>query len=76
MCDAPGPHAVFPAVEERVLGVGGTAITSRAPHIEIGWSGPPAPATRRLMHLDMLASSGGFSEEVPIPPWQRPALRR
>jgi kumamolisin len=76
VCDAPWPHAIFPAVEERVLGVGGTALTSRVPHTEIGWSGPPAPAARRLLHFDLLGSSGGFSEEVPIPPWQRPELKR
>ena len=75
VCDAPWPHAIFPAVEERVLGVGGSAITSRIPLTEVGWSGPPAPGTSRLLRFDLLASSGGFSEEVPIPGWQRPALR-
>lgn len=75
VCDAPWPHAIFPAVEDRVLGVGGTAITSQSPLTEVGWSGPPAPATRLLLHFDLLASSGGFSEAVAIPAWQRPALR-
>jgi kumamolisin len=75
VCDAPWPHAIFPAVEERVLAVGGTAITSLSPLTEVGWSGPPPPSARRLLRFDLLASSGGFSDEVPIPAWQRPALR-
>jgi kumamolisin len=75
VCDAPWPHAIFPGVEERVLAVGGTALTSLAPLTEVGWSGPPPPSTRRLLRFDLLASSGGFSDEVPVPAWQRPALR-
>lgn len=75
VCDAPWPHAIFPAVEERVLGIGGTAITCREPFTEIGWSGAPPPGLRAAMRFDLVASSGGFSEEIPIPDWQRPALR-
>jgi len=73
--DAPWPHGIFPAVEERVLSVGGTMITHRAPLTEIGWSGPPPPGQRKAIHFELMASSGGFSDDVPIPPWQKPALR-
>ena len=73
--DAPWPHAVFPAVEGRVLSVGGTMITSREPFTEMGWSGPPPPGLLKVLHFDRIASSGGFSQEVPIPGWQQPALR-
>src|SRR6185369_4011373 len=37
--------------------------------------GPPPAIARKDLHLDMLASSGGFSDEVPIPSWQKPVLR-
>jgi kumamolisin len=74
--DAPWPHGVFPAVEERVLGVGGTMITSQDPLTELAWSGPPPHAIARSIQFTQLASSGGFSEDVPIPTWQAPALRR
>jgi kumamolisin len=73
--DAPWPHGVFPAVEERVLGVGGTMITNRRPLTEVAWSGPPPPDTQRAIHFDRIAGSGGFSDNVPIPAWQEPALR-
>ncbi|HZS03671.1 MAG TPA: S53 family peptidase [Blastocatellia bacterium] len=73
--DAPWPHGVFPAVEERVLAVGGTMITSRRPLTEAAWSGPPPPGTQRAIHFDRIAGSGGFSENVPAPAWQEPALR-
>ncbi|HVK70166.1 MAG TPA: S53 family peptidase [Polyangium sp.] len=73
--DAPWPHGVFPAVEERVLSVGGTMITGRAPLTEIAWSGPPPPGLGRVLHFVRLASSGGFSREVPIPKWQNDTLK-
>lgn len=73
--DAPWPHGVFPAVEERVLAVGGTMITCRDPLTEVAWSGPPPPGIRKAMHCELLAGSGGFSYEVPVPQWQRPVLR-
>lgn len=74
--DAPWPHGVFPAVEERVLGVGGTMITCQDPLTELAWSGPPPHAIARSIQFTQLASSGGFSEDVPIPAWQAPALRK
>jgi kumamolisin len=74
--DAPWPHAVFPAVEERVLGVGGTMVTSINPLTEIAWSGPPPLAVAQAVQFTQLASSGGFSQDVPIPRWQEPVLRR
>ncbi|WP_153822319.1 S53 family peptidase [Polyangium spumosum] len=73
--DAPWPHGVFPAVEERVLSVGGTMITGRAPLTEIAWSGPPPPGLGRVLHFVRLASSGGFSREVPVPKWQTDAMK-
>lgn len=74
--DAPWPHAVFPAVEERVLGVGGTMVTSMSPLTELAWSGPPPFAVAQAVQFTQLAGSGGFSQDVPIPRWQEPALRR
>jgi len=73
--DAPWPHGVFPAVEERVLSVGGTMITCRDPLTEIAWSGPPPPGLGRVLHFVRLASSGGFSREVHIPKWQSDAMK-
>jgi kumamolisin len=73
--DAPWPHGVFPAVEERVLAVGGTMITGRNPLTEVAWSGPPPPGMQKTIHFEKLAGSGGFSEDVPIPAWQQPVLR-
>lgn len=73
--DAPWPHGVFPAVEERVLAVGGTMISCRDPLTEIAWSGPPPPGVERVIHFVRLASSGGFSREVHIPKWQSDALK-
>lgn len=73
--DAPWPHGVFPAVEERVLAVGGTMITNRQPLTEVAWSGPPPPGIQKTIHFERLAGSGGFSEDVPIPSWQEPVLR-
>lgn len=73
--DAPWPHGVFPAVEERVLAVGGTMIPSQSPLTEIAWSGPPPPGVQKAIHFERLAGSGGFSDDVPIPAWQEPVLR-
>jgi len=73
--DAPWPHGVFPAVEERVLGVGGTMITCLEPLTELAWSGPPPVAVAKAVQFTQIASSGGFSEDVPIPAWQRESLR-
>ena len=73
--DAPWPHGIFPAVEQKVLAIGGTMITCRNPLTEIAWSGPPPPGFRKGVHFDLLAGSGGFSHEVPIPAWQQPVLR-
>lgn len=74
--DAPWPHGVFPAVEERVLSVGGTMITCQNPLTELAWSGPPPHAIAKSIQFTQLAGSGGFSEDVPIPRWQEDALRR
>jgi kumamolisin len=74
--DAPWPHGVFPAVEERVLGVGGTMITCADPLTELAWSGPPPVAIAKAVQFTQLASSGGFSQDVPIPRWQEPHLRK
>lgn len=73
--DAPWPHGVFPAVEERVLAVGGTMVTNMRPLTEIAWSGPPPPGLGKLLHFARVASSGGFSREVPVPSWQSVARR-
>ena len=73
--DAPWPHGVFPAVEERVLAVGGTMVTNTKPLTEIAWSGPPPPGLARMLHFTLIASSGGFSREVPTPDWQAPVRR-
>jgi kumamolisin len=83
--DAPWPHGTFPAVEDRVLAIGGTMITHRSPLTETGWSGPPPPAPPSPapsspgrgapLPFERLASGGGFSEDVPIPLWQKPVLR-
>jgi len=73
--DAAWPHGVFPAVEERVLGVGGTMITSRKPLTEIAWSGPLPVVGGPAVPFELVASSGGFSEDVPIPAWQKSSLR-
>ncbi len=76
VCDAPWPHGVFPAVEERVLGVGGTMIHCLNPLTELVWSGPPAAAIAKAVQFTQVASSGGFSEDVPIPRWQDEHLRK
>lgn len=75
---APWPHGTFPAVEDRVLSVGGTMITCRQPHTELAWSGPlpPNDALRQGVPLECLASSGGFSEFVPIPGYQAGLFER
>jgi kumamolisin len=73
--DAPWPHGVFPAVEERVLAVGGTMVTCQKPLTELAWSGPPPPGLARVLHFTRVASSGGFSREVPAPSWQASVRR-
>jgi len=67
------PHATFPSSEEFVLSVGGTLVSSLNPPTEVGWSGPlpPDPALAKELPFLSLASSGGFSERVPVPEWQR-----
>jgi kumamolisin len=66
------PHATFPSTEERVLSVGGTLVTALDPVTEVGWSGPlpPDPELARELPFISLATSGGFSQRVPIPDWQ------
>ena len=68
--NAAWPHGVFPAVEEMVLGVGGTMVTALDPLTEIAWSGPPALHLQKLLATKSMAGSGGFSDEVPQPVWQ------
>ncbi len=76
VAEAPWPHGVFPSVEDYVLSVGGTMITSRQPLTEIAWSGPLPPNTqlRQFLPFSRLGSSGGFSEDVAVPWWQEAAL--
>jgi kumamolisin len=70
------PHATFPSSEDLVLSVGGTLVASLNPPTEIGWSGPlpPDPALAKELPFISLATSGGFSERVPVPDWQRPVV--
>ena len=70
------PHATFPSTEDRVLSVGGTLISATDPRTEIAWSGPlpPNPALAQALPFTSLATSGGFSQRVPIPDWQRDAV--
>lgn len=72
VCFTAWPQATFPANCERVLGIGGSMITAREPLTEVIWSGPlpPDPGLRAAVPLTMLATSGGFSEAVPIPAYQ------
>lgn len=66
------PEVVYPACESYVLSVGGTC----------GF-GPDAaalccalsPALANALPIRGIASSGGFSKDLPTPPWQRPHLR-
>ncbi len=53
--------------------MGGTLLAALEPATEIGWSGPlpPDPALAAELPFTTLASSGGFSERVPVPEWQR-----
>jgi kumamolisin len=74
VCDAPWPHVSFPAAEERVLAVGGTRLRAVEPRREEAWSAPVSAALRDAIALDALAGSGGFSDHVPIPAWQRRAV--
>jgi len=67
------PHATFPSSEDLVLSVGGTLVSSLNPPTEIAWSGPLPPDSAIAQELPFLslATSGGFSERVPLPSWQR-----
>lgn len=73
VCAAAWPQAVFPAVEARVLAVGGTMIADD--RREAAWNARVPLELREALGLERLAGSGGFSEQVPIPAWQAPALR-
>jgi len=70
--DAPWPRTVFPACEERVLGVGGTMVTNLSPLTELAWSGPLPPnwSDNNSGHISRMAGGGGFSAEVPVPDYQ------
>ena len=70
------PHATFPSTEERVLSVGGTLLSALDPLAELGWSGPlpPDPELAKALPFINLATSGGFSQRVPIPDWQYNAV--
>lgn len=72
VCGAAWPRAVFPAVEPRVLAVGGTTLRGGD---EVAWNIPLSPPLRRALALERLSSGGGFSEHAPIPAWQRDHLR-
>jgi kumamolisin len=76
VAEAPWPHGVFPSVEDYVLSVGGTMITSTTPLTELAWSGPLPPnhELRQFVPFSRLASSGGFSEDVAVPWWQQETL--
>jgi hypothetical protein len=76
VADAPWPHAVFPAVEDKVLAVGGTMIPQRSPLTEVAWSGALPISLYNRLAFTSFAGGGGFSMEVPIPSWQRPYLLR
>lgn len=76
VADAPWPHAVFPAVEDKVLAVGGTMIPQRSPLTEVAWSGALPVSLYNRLAFTSFAGGGGFSMEVPIPSWQRPYLLR
>ncbi|HET9958463.1 MAG TPA: S53 family peptidase, partial [Polyangiaceae bacterium] len=73
---APWPHATFPSTEEHVLSVGGTMVSALRPLTEVAWSGPlpPDPDLQQELPFLSLATSGGFSQRVPIPSFQRNAL--
>jgi hypothetical protein len=70
------PHATFPSTEERVLSVGGTLVSALDPLAELGWSGPlpPDPELAKALPFINLATSGGFSQRVPVPQWQKSAV--
>lgn len=68
----PWPRSVFPASEARVLSVGGTRLKAWDTDAEEVWSGPPPPVVelRQALHFELLGTSGGFSEFVPMPDYQ------
>ncbi len=76
VCFAPWPQSTFPVCCERVLGVGGTMITTPDPLTETVWSGPlpPYQEIRDGVPLTLLATSGGFSERTAIPEYQSKAV--
>ncbi|AKF07946.1 protease pro-enzyme activation domain-containing protein [Sandaracinus amylolyticus] len=74
VCASLAPHATFPGCEARVLSVGGTQVIDVERWRERAWSAPVSDAIRDAVHLPHLASSGGFSETVAIPAWQRDVL--
>lgn len=74
VCDDLGPHVTFPGAEPRVLSVGGTQITDLASWREVAWSAPVSPALHDAIGLTMLAGSGGVSEHIPVPEYQRTCL--
>lgn len=72
VCRMPWPGVSYPACEPGVLAVGGT----------VGFGAHAACLRSRLsdalaeaLPVSEIASSGGFSEAVPIPAWQAPHLR-
>lgn len=64
----------FPGCEPRVLSVGGTRVVGLAPWREIAWSAPVTPALRAATGLPVLAGSGGVSDHIDVPAYQRPWL--
>ena len=65
------PEVVYPACEPLVVSVGGTCgfgADARALRCAL------SPALAAALPIGEIASSGGFSREVPIPAWQRPHL--
>lgn len=75
ICDPFEEQATFPGVEPGVLSVGGTQVRHLDPWRETAWSGPISQALAEVVGLERLAGSGGFSNVIPIPDWQKPLLR-
>lgn len=74
LCDDLAPHVTFPGAEPRVLSVGGTQVTGLAPWRELAWSAPVSAALSADIGLAALAGSGGVSEFIPVPEYQRTCL--